>query len=238
MNYILIEHESIESTNKLISFVDYQKCEIVIFNKNKVRGIRSSNKIHFLSFKKFNTFLKHIKPTDKLLLIDNAVGFIMEGSIYNIFSKHRLKQISIGCHTNGNNELYIAQVMGFIPDIVTKNWSDNYIDEADLNHTELEEELIFNLQFQLEQDNYRFLDFNKYQVFKINYKVRFLCISPKDLIFIFAKKHPYSLPEIIFKSILRKKKKYLISGAWVSENQQMYKTIDESERPFDSNIII
>jgi hypothetical protein len=84
----------------------------------------------------------------------------------------------------------------------------------------------------------RFLDFNKYQVFKINYKVRFLCISPKDLIFIFAKKHPYSLPEIIFKSILRKKKKYLISGAWVSENQQMYKTIDESERPFDSNIII
>jgi hypothetical protein len=162
----------------------------------------------------------------------------MKDSIYNIFLKHRLKQISIGCHTNGNNELYIAQVMGFIPDIVTKNWSDNYIDEADLNQTELEEELIFNLQFQLEQDNYRFLDFNKYQVFKINYKVRFLCISPKDLIFIFAKKHPYSLPEIIFKSILRKKEKYLISGAWVSENQQMYKKIDESERPFDSNIII
>jgi hypothetical protein len=238
MNYILIEHESVESTNKLVSFVDYEKCEIVIFNENKVRGIRSSNKIHFLSFKKFNTFLKQIKPTDKLLLIDNAVGFIMKDSIYNIFLKHRFKQISIGCHTNGNNELYIAQVMGFIPDIVTKNWSDNYIDEADLNQTELEEELIFNLQFQLEQDNYRFLDFNKYQVFKINYKVRFLCISPKDLIFIFAKKHPYSLPEIIFKSILRKKEKYLISGAWVSENQQMYKKIDESERPFDSNIII
>ena len=238
MNYIFIEHESVESTNKLISFVDYQKCEIVIFNENKVRGIRSSNKIHFLSFKKFNTFLKQIKPTDKLLFIDNAVGFIMKGSIHNIFAKHRFNQISIGCHTNGNNELYISQVMDFIPDIVTKNWSDNYIDEADLNHTELEEELIFNLQFQLEQDNYRFLDFNKYQVFKINYKVRFLCISPKDLIFIFTKNRPYSLPEIVFKSMLHRKKKFLISGAWVSENQQMYKAIDESERSFDSNIII
>jgi hypothetical protein len=128
--------------------------------------------------------------------------------------------------------------MGFIPDIVTKNWSDSYIDEADLNHTELEEELIYNLQFQLEQDNYRFLDFNMYQVFKINYKVRFLCISPNDLIFIFSKKRPYSLPEIVFKSILHKKKKLLISGAWVSENQQMYKAIDESERSDDSNIII
>jgi hypothetical protein len=238
MNYIFIEHESIESTNKLISFVDYQKCEIIIFNENKVRGIRSSNKIHFLSFKKFNAFLKQIKPTDKLLFIDNAVGFIMNGSISNIFSKHRINQISIGCHTNGNNELYISQVMGFIPDIVTKNWSDSYIDEADLNHTELEEELIYNLQFQLEQDNYRFLDFNMYQVFKINYKVRFLCISPNDLIFIFSKKRPYSLPEIVFKSILHKKKKLLISGAWVSENQQMYKAIDESERSDDSNIII
>jgi hypothetical protein len=238
MNYIFIEHESIESTNKIISFVDYQKCEIIIFNENKVKGIRSNNKIHFLSFKKFKSFLNQIKPTDKLLFIDNAVGFIMNGSISNIFSKHRLSQISIGCHTNGNNELYVSQVMGFIPDIVTKNWSDNYIDEADLNQTELEEELIYNLQFQLEQENYNFLDFNMYQVFKINYKVRFLCISPKDLIFIFDKKRPYSLPEIIFKSIQHKKKKFLISGAWISENQQMYKAIDESKRSVDSNIII
>jgi hypothetical protein len=238
MNYIFIEHENIKSTNKLISFIDYQKCVIIIFNKNKVRGIRSNNKIHFLSFEKFNTFLKQLKPTDKLLFIDNTVGFIMKNSISNMFLKHRLSQISIGCHTNGNNELYVSQVMGFIPDIVTKSWSDNYIDEADLNQTQLEEELIYNLQFYIEQDDYNFLDFNIYQVFKINYKVRFLCISPKDLIYIFNKKRPYSLPEIIFKSVKHKKKKFLISAAWVSENQQMYKAIDESERSIDSNIII
>jgi len=166
------------------------------------------------------------------------VGFILPGSIYNIFSKHSNDQVSLACHTNGNNELYIAQVMGFIPDIVTKHWSDNYIDEADLNHTELENELITQMKFLKDSNIIDFLNFNKYRVYNINYKVRAICVSPKHLLFTFKAKRPYSLPEIIYKTLTQKFTKYLISGCWVSENPEMYKLTNEHKGFEDSNIII
>ncbi len=237
MNYIIIEHKSVENTQKILDLLDYKNAEIILLNDKKVRGIKTNSKTHTLNIEKICSFIKLLTPTDKILFIDNSVGVILPGSIKNIFSKHKNNQVSIACHTNGNNELYIAQVMGFIPDIVTKNWSDNYIDEADLNHTELEDELITQINFFAESKN-DFLNFNKYRVYNINYKVRVICVSPKHLLFTFKTKRPYSLPEIVYEILMQKFKKYIISGCWVSENLEMYKLINEHKGFEDSNIII
>lgn len=238
MNYIVIEHKSVESTQKFLDFIDFNKAELIFLNDKKVRGIKTNLKTHTLNIEKICSFLKLLKPTDKILFIDNVVGFILSGSIYNIFSKHSNDQVSLACHTNGNNELYIAQVMGFIPDIVTKHWSDNYIDEADLNYTELENELITQMKFLKDSNIIDFLNFKKYRVYNINYKVRAICVSPKHLLFTFKTKRPYSLPEIIYKTLNQKFCKYLISGCWVSENPEMYKLTNEHKGFEDSNIII
>jgi hypothetical protein len=218
--------------------IDCKKAEIIFLNDNKVRGIKTKLKSHTLNIEKLCSFIKLLKPTDKILFIDVAVGFILPNSIDNIFSKHISNQISLACQTNGNNELYIAQVMGFIPDIVTKNWSDNYIDEADLNQTELEDELITNINFLYDSNIFHFLHFNKYRVYNINYKVRAICISPKLLLYTFKDKRPYSLPEVIYKTLLQNFKKYLISGCWVSENPEMYKSTNERKGFEDCNLII
>jgi hypothetical protein len=238
MNYIVIEHKSVENTQNILDLIDCKKAEIILLNDNKVRGIKTKLKSHTLNIEKLCSFIKLLKPTDKILFIDVAVGFILPNSIDNIFSKHTSNQISLACQTNGNNELYIAQVMGFIPDIVTKNWSDNYIDEADLNQTELEDELITNINFLYDSNIFHFLNFNKYRVYNINYKVRAICISPKLLLYTFKDKRPYSLPEVIYKTLLQNFKKYLISGCWLSENPEMYKSTNERKGFEDCDLII
>jgi len=238
MNYIVIEHKSVENTQNILDLIDCKKAEIILLNDNKVRGIKTKLKSHTLNIEKLCSFIKLLKPTDKILFIDVAVGFILPNSIDNIFSKHSSNQISLACQTNGNNELYIAQVMGFIPDIVTKNWSDNYIDEADLNQTELEDELITNINFLYDSNIFHFLNFNKYRVYNINYKVRAICISPKLLLYTFKDKRPYSLPEVIYKTLLQNFKKYLISGCWLSENPEMYKSTNERKGFEDCDLII
>ena len=238
MNYIVIEHKSVENTQNILDLIDCKKSEIILLNDKKVRGIKTKLKSHTLNIGKLCSFLKLIKPTEKILFIDNTVSFILPNSIKNIFSKHVSNQISLACQTNGNNELYIAQVMGFIPDIVTKNWSDNYINEADLNHTELEDEIITNINFLYDSNVFQFLNFNKYRVYNINYKVRAICISPKLLLYTFKDKRPYSLPEVIYKPLLQNFKKYLISGCWVSENPEMYKSTNERKGFEDCNLII
>ena len=238
MNYIVIEHKSVENTQNILDLVDYEKTEIIFLNDKKVRGIKTKLKSHTLNIEKICSFVKLLKPTDKILFIDSTVGFILPKSINSIFLKHRKNQISIACQSNGNNELYIAQVMGFIPDIVTKNWSDNYIDEADLNHTELEEELITNINFLLESNIFEFLNFNQYRVYKINYKVRSICISPNLFLYTFKDKRPYSLPEVIYKTLLQDFKKYLISGCWISDNPEMYKSTNERKGFENSNLVI
>jgi len=238
MNYIVIEHKSVENTQNILDLVDYEKTEIILLNDKKVRGIKTKLKSHTLNIENLCSFVKLLKPTDKILFIDNNVGFILPKSINGIFLKHRKNQISIACQSNGNNELYIAQVMGFIPDIVTKNWSDDYIDIADLNHTELEEELITNINFLLESNILEFLNFNQYKVYNINYKVRSICISPKLFLYTFKNKRPYSLPDVIYNTLLQDFTKYLISGCWVSDNPQMYKFINERKRFENSNLII
>jgi hypothetical protein len=223
MNYICVQFSNFEQTQSILSMVeDLKNTEIVIFNESKVRGLKHKLKLHFLSFKKFSAFQRLLKKNDCLVFIDN-IHFVFPNSISNIIKKHQKNTLSLFCHTLGNNEMYLSQVMNFLPDIVTKNWREDYIDAADLNNTSLVYEMIENVLFQKDTEKYSFLNFNKYKVFNINYRVQAICVD----LSIFKKslsKRPYSLSEIIYKVILNSKDKYIVSGSWVIEKTPL---IDE-----------
>lgn len=223
MNYICVQFSSFEQTQSILNMVeDLKNTEVVIFNESKVRGLKHKLKIHFLSFKKFSAFQRLLKKNDCFVFIDQ-VHYIFPNSISNIIKKHKKETLSLFCHTLGNNEMYISQVMNFIPDIVTKNWREDYIDVADLNNTSLVYEMIENVLFQKDTEKYSFLNFNKYKVFNINYRVQAICVDPSIVKKSFSKR-PYSLSEIIYKVILNSKDKYIVSGSWVIEKSPL---IDE-----------
>ena len=217
MNYICIQFSNFEQTQSILNMVECLKnTEIVIFNDKKIRGLKHKSKIHYLPFYKFTSFQKILKKDDLLILIENNINFIFPNSISNIIKSHRKNTLSIFCHTLGNNEMYISQVMNFIPDIVTKHWRENYIDEADLNKTSLIYEMAEKVLFQKDIEDYSFLSFNKYKVFNINHNVQAICIDCNSLKRIF-KKRPFSLSEIIYRCILNIKDKYIVSGSWIVE---------------------
>ena len=217
MNYICVQFSDLKQTQTILNMVeDLKNTEIVIFNENKVRGLKHKLKIHFLSFKKFSAFQKILKNDDLLVFIDNNINYIFPKSISNIIKSHNKNTLSIFCHTLGNNEMYISQVMNFIPDIVTKHWREDYIDVADLNKTSLIYEMAENILFQKDIEDYSFLNFNKYKVFNINYNVQAICIDSISIKKIF-KKRPYSLSEIVYRCILNMKHKYIVSGSWIIE---------------------
>ena len=199
MNYICVQFSNFEQTQSILNMVeDLKNTEIVIFNESKVRGLKHKLKLHFLSFKKFSAFQRLLKKNDCLVFIDN-VNFIFPNSISNIINKHKTNTLSLFCHTLGNNEMYLSQVMNFLPDIVTKNWREDYIDAADLNKTSLVFEMVENVLFQKDTEDYSFLNFNKYKVFYINYRVQAICIEPNIIKKSFGKR-PFSLSEIIYKT--------------------------------------
>lgn len=217
MNYICVQFSNVEKTQTILNMVeDLKNTEIVIFNESKVRGLKHKLKIHFLSFRKFSAFQKILMKDDLLIFVDNNINFIFPNSISNIIKKHKKNTLSLFCHTLGNNEMYISQVMNFIPDIVTKNWREDYIDVADLNKTSLIYEMAENILYQKDIEDYNFLNFHKYKVFNINYNVQAICIDSNSSKKIF-KKRPFSLSEIIYRCVLNIKDKYIVSGSWVIE---------------------
>lgn len=225
MNYICIQFSSFEETQKLLNKIEYGQYEIIIFNKNKVRGLKHNCKIHFLDLRKLKKFVKKY-PKSKIIFLDKNIFFIKSQSLNNLFKTHH-KDISICCHSNGNNELYLAQVMGFIPDIVTKNWRDDYIDSADLNYTpivdEMNEQLIFHISTKT-----KFMDFNQYRVININHHVQCICMLNTLLFQIIKNKKIGSLSQIIYEALISKNEKYIKSGSWLvdslSNSNQMYKS--------------
>ena len=223
MNYICFQFSDFEQTQSILNMVeDLKSTEIVIFNESKVRGLKHKLKIHFLSFKKFSAFQSLFRKDDCLVFIDN-IHFVFPNSISNIIKNHKKKTLSLFCHTLGNNEMYMSQVMNFLPDIVTKNWREDYIDSADLNNTSLVYEMVENVFFQKDTENYNFLKFNRYKVFNVNYRIQAICIDPNIIKKLFSKR-PYSLSEIIYKTTLLTKDKYIVSGSWVIEKSPL---IDE-----------
>lgn len=59
MNYICVQFSNFEQTQSILNMIeDLKNAEIVIFNDNKIRGLKHKLKIHFLSFKNSLHFKK------------------------------------------------------------------------------------------------------------------------------------------------------------------------------------
>jgi hypothetical protein len=224
MNYICIQFSNFAETQELLNLIDHGKNEIIILNKNKVRGLKHKNKIHFLDIKNIKKLISRYKQS-KIVFLDKNIIYIKPESLNNLIKTHH-KDISICCHSNGNNELYLAQVMGFIPDIVTKPWRDDYIDAADLNFTpivdEMNEQLIFHLSAKID-----FMNFKQYKVNYINHHVQCICLKNYDLENIIKNIKINSLSQIIYECLISKNNKHIKSGSWIvdslSDSNQMYK---------------
>ncbi|MEN9446123.1 MAG: hypothetical protein RL728_635, partial [Bacteroidota bacterium] len=90
MNYICVQFSNLEQTQTILNMIeDLKNTEVVIFNEEKVRGLKHKLKIHFLSFKKFTAFQKILKKDDLLIFLDNNINFIFPNSTSNIIKAHK-----------------------------------------------------------------------------------------------------------------------------------------------------
>ena len=72
MNYICVQFSDFEQTQSILNMVeDLKNTEIVIFNENKVRGLKHNLKLHFLSFKNFSAFVNLLKTNDRVVFLDS-----------------------------------------------------------------------------------------------------------------------------------------------------------------------
>ena len=96
MNYLCIQFSNFRETQSLLDMIDiFKNTEIVIFNQQKIRGLKHKAKIHFLSFEKFKDFLKITKKQDKIFFIDNKINYIFPKSFTNTIKNHKYNSISI-----------------------------------------------------------------------------------------------------------------------------------------------
>ena len=152
-------------------------------------------------------FLKTYKNKNiKSILFLDDVDYLNEDSI-NIFMKTNCKSLS-GCNFYGNEEIYLSQVMGVLPDVLFEDWHDNYIDKNHLGTSDLPEDLI---ESYLYSNN---IHFNKFRssAFKSVYFTKNNIFSKT------RNKKIKTIKDLI--SILIDNKTYIKSGCWYIEKDK------------------
>lgn len=142
----------------------------------------------------------------KSILILDDIDYLNEDSI-DIFMKSNLKSLS-GCNFYGNEEIYLSQVMGLLPDILFEDWHDNYIDKNHLGSSDLPEDLIENFIYS------RKINFNKYR----SSTFKSVCFTKNN---IFSKTKNFKIKTIKdLISTLIDKNTYIKSGCWYIEKDK------------------
>lgn len=210
MNLIICDSENTHLINKIK--IDDKKNKLIIVGKRNKNFYSVCKNIKFISciaeILKFNfnyrryIFINKIQYMDPELI--NKIKYLSPGSFYasNFF---------------GDDELYVMQVMGYLPDILTGHWHNEYINKSNLSKTDLKYDFLEKYIF---TKNKSIFNFNKYHTLyprdilvtsKIN-KVK-KCISGTKNISDFIKK--YNSEE----------KVYLLGNTWFlndKENQEEY----------------
>lgn len=142
----------------------------------------------------------------KSILFIDEVDYLNEDSL-NIFTKNKCKSLS-GCNFYGNEEIYLSQVMGVIPDVLFEDWHDNYIDKNHLGTSDLPEDLIENYLYS--QD----IHFNKFRssAFKSVY------FTKNNIFRRLKNKKIKTIRELI--TFLIDDKTYIKSGCWYIEKDK------------------
>jgi hypothetical protein len=152
MNLIICDSKNIHLINKIK--IDGKKNKLIIVGDRNKNFYLICKNIKFVScvtdiLKLKSKYHKYIF-IDKIQYLDpefiNKIKYLSPGSFYasNFF---------------GDDELYIMQVMGFLPDILTGNWHNEYINRCNLSKTDLKFDFLEKYIF---TKNKEIFNFNKY----------------------------------------------------------------------------
>lgn len=156
---------------------------------------------HFLRYWR-NRYIKSI------LILDNIT--YLHPDSFNIFKKQK-SGVFTGADIKGDDELYISQVMGLIPDVLFFDWHDNYIDKNNLSLSDLPEDLLEVYISRYKNHNDEF-NFNQYRTLK--YKS---VVYTKENIFKYIKTNKLSTVKELINSI--NVNKYIKSGCWYTNDE-------------------
>lgn len=131
-------------------------------NKNKLVIVGEKNK-NFYQICKNVSFVKNIKDSKKfislfhkVMLIDQ-ISYIDPNGIRNINS---FPDGSFFCsNLCGSDELYMMQVMGHLPEYLNGTWNDNYIENCDLDKTDLADDFIEKYSFNKDKNKFYYNKF-------------------------------------------------------------------------------
>lgn len=154
-----------------------------------------------MSLSRFLKTYRH-KKIHSILILDQ-IDYLHPNSL-DLFKKQKIGIFS-GSNIKGNDELYLAQVMGNLPFHLTSNWHDNYIDKNFLGHTSLAEDFIETFLSQYKKNPDKF-NFNKYRTYNSS-----LVVYTKDNIFKYIKSNKISNVQDLISCF---NKKYILSGCW------------------------
>ena len=153
----------------------------------------------------------------KSILILDHITYLSPES-FNIFKKLK-PDVYTGADIKGDDELYMSQVMGLIPDILFSEWHDNYIDKNNLSLTDLPEDFIevFISKYHNHKEQF---NFNKYRTFK--YKS---VLYANTNIFRYIKTNKISTVKELLTQI--NTSKYIKCGCWYTndENENIIKRL-------------
>jgi hypothetical protein len=181
---------------------------IIIGEKNK-KFFNITKNVKFMSL---DIFLKTYKNKNiKSILLLDDLDYLNEDSI-NIFMKGKCKTLS-GCNFYGNEEIYLSQVMGVLPDVLFEDWHDNYIDKNHLGTSDLPEDLIENYMYS------KSINFNKFRssTFKSVY------FTTNNIFSKIRNKKIKTIKDLIITLI--DNKTYIKSGCWYIEKDKLSERI-------------
>jgi hypothetical protein len=163
-----------------------------------------------ISFMTLDHFLRvYRKKIIKSILILDHISYLHPDS-FNIFKKLK-PNIYTGADIKGDDELYISQVMGLIPDILFSEWHDNYIDKNNLSFSDLPDDLLEVYISRYKKHNHEF-NFNQYRTLK--YKS---VVYTKNDIFKYIKTNKiYTVKDLLINLNV---KKYIKSGCWYTNDE-------------------
>lgn len=154
MNLFIIHHENTHLCDKIN--LDSSKNKLVVHGPKNYDFLKVCKNISFVEnisdISKYINLSKRIVVIDKIQFIDpigiKKINYMPKGSFF-------------ASHLSGSDELYMMQVMGFVPEILNGKWHDNYIDKSNLENTDLKEDFIEKYIFEKDKSIF---DFNKYIV--------------------------------------------------------------------------
>ena len=135
-------------------FLDPRKNILLIYGKKDSSFFKVCSNIHFVSSlsdcKKYFKFANKVILVDKISFIDplgiKKINTIPKGSFY-------------ASSFSNDDEIYMMQVMGILPEILNGRWHDNYINENKLSELDLEEDLIENFIFEKDKSKFNFVKY-------------------------------------------------------------------------------